>query len=275
MRTLSSVPIGHLRDHVISQGVHTLTLDDVITLTGLSRSAAAEAMRRARSARQFFAPAPGFYVAIPSEYAGWGVVPAMDFIDQLMRFLRRSYYVGLLSAAQLHGAAHQQPQVFQVMVDRPVADRDIERVRLRFYERARVDDVPVVMRNSATSQVRVSTAEATAFDLVARPGDSGALFNVATVVGELATEDKLQADDLVALAPRYPIAVIRRLGWLLDRVAEYVDTTALADQLHEYLIAHESAGRRAVDLLAVGGPRRGATNRRWGLVENATVEPDL
>jgi hypothetical protein len=32
-----------------------------------------------------------------------------------MKFLNRSYYVGLLNAAALYGAAHQQPQSFSVI----------------------------------------------------------------------------------------------------------------------------------------------------------------
>lgn len=275
MRTLSAVPIGRLRDDLVGRGIHAVTLPDVMELTGLSRSAATEAMRRSRAAGQFFAPAPGLYVAIPSEYSAWGVVPAMDFIDQMMRFLGRSYYVGLLSAAELHGAAHQRPQVFQVMVDRAVADRDIERVRLRFHERSALDDAQVELRNSATAQVRVSTPEVTAFDLVARPHDSGALFNVATVMGELAEAGKLDAAKLRDLAPQYPLAVVRRLGWLLDRVAGYVDTATLAEPLHDFVHAKQVTGRRAVDLLAAGGERRGPTDRKWGLVENTLVEPDL
>lgn len=264
-----------LRDHVVGHGISAVTLDDVVELTGLSRSAATEAMRRARAAGHFFVPAPGLYIPIPSEYSTWGVVPALDFIDQLMKHLGRSYYVGLLSAAELHGAAHQRPQVFQVFVDRPVSDRDIERVRLRFYERSDLAAVPVELKNSRTSQVPVSTPEVTAFDLVSHPQDSGSLFNVATIIGELVQDEKLEAVKLVDLAPRYPLAVVRRLGWLLDRDAEFVDTEALAEPLHDFVRSRAVEGRRAGDLLVAGGPRRGVTNRKWGLVENADVEPDL
>jgi predicted transcriptional regulator of viral defense system len=275
MRTLSAVPIGRLRDEVVGRGISALTLDQVIELTGLSRGAAREAMRRARVAGHFFAPAPGLYIPIPSEFSSWGVVPAMDFIDQLMGFLGRSYYVGLLSAAELHGAAHQRPQVFQVMVDRPLADRDIERVRLRFYERVHLDDVPVVLRNSRTAQVRVSSPETTVFDLAERPKESGSIDNVATIYGELVEESKLDAAKLVEVASLYPLAVARRVGWLLDRVSSYADTSVLSASLHEFVLDHSQEGRRAVDLLAAGGPRRGKSDARWGLVVNADVEPDL
>ncbi len=275
MRVMSAVQVNRLRDHVVGHGVSALSLDDVVELTGLSRGAATEAMRRARAAGQFFAPSPGLYIPIPSEFSTWGVVPAMDFIDQLMEHLGRSYYVALLSAAEVHGAAHQRPQVFQVFADKAVRDRDIERVRLRFYERSDVEAAAVQLVNSRTSRVRVSTPEATAFDLVLRPQESGALFNVATIIGELVQDEKLDVAKLVSLAPQYPLAVVRRLGWLLDRDAEYVETTAFSDALSDFVSSNSVAGRRAVDLLAAGRPRRGTTNRRWGLVENADVEPDL
>lgn len=274
MRLVSSIPVAALRDHVVGRGVSALTLDDVVELTGLSRGAAKEAMRRARAAGHFFLPAPGLYVPIPSEYSTWGVVPAMDFIDQLMEFLGRRYYVALLSAAELHGAAHQRPQVFQVMVDARVADREIERVRLRFSVSADLDAVPVTLKNSRTSQVRVSTPEATVFDLAARPRQSGGLSNVATVLGELVEDSKLDPSKLSEAAALYPLAVVRRVGWLLDRVNDYTDTSDLTVPLHDLVQAGSLEGRRAVDLLAAGGPRRGRTNPRWGLVENADVEPD-
>lgn len=274
-RSVPCLPIWRLRDHVVGRGMGAVTLDEVMGITGLSRGSATEAMRRARATGQFFTPVPGLYIPIPSEYSAWGVVPATDFIDQMMGFLGRSYYVGLLSAAELHGAAHQRPQVFQVMVDRRVADRDIERVRLRFYERTDVDRAPVTLRNSSTAQVRVSTPEATVLDLAARPRDSGSLNNVATIVGELAGDGKLDADELVAVAPQYPLAVVRRLGWLLDCVASYADTQDLVEPLHDFVTSHSDEGRRAIDVLAAGGPRRGSTNGKWGLVENTAVEPDL
>lgn len=275
MRLMSSIPVAALRDHVVGRGIGALTLDDVVELTGLSRGAAKEAMRRARAAGHFFLPAPGLYIPIPSEYSTWGVVPAMDFIDQLMGFMGRRYYVALLSAAELHGAAHQRPQVFQVMVDARVADREIERVRLQFSVSADLDAVPVTLKNSRTSQVRVSTPEATVLDLAARPRQSGGLSNVATVLGELVEESKLDPSKLSAAAALYPLAVVRRVGWLIDRVNDYADTSELAVPLYDLVQAGSLEGRRAVDLLAAGGLRRGRTNSRWGLVENADVEPDL
>ena len=59
----------------------------------------------------------GFYLIVPPEYASRGLLPPMLFIDSLMQYIGKPYYIGLLSAAALHGAAHQQPQEFFVVPD--------------------------------------------------------------------------------------------------------------------------------------------------------------
>lgn len=264
----------HLRDHLLSRGVHAVDIPAVQRLTGASKKEAAAAMMRLRHAGQFFSPTPGLYVVIPPEYASWGVVPAMDFIEPLMKKLARRYYVGLLSAAELHGAAHQRPQVFQVLTDRPLADRDFGRVRLRFYTRTGIERYPTVLRNSATGQVRVSTPEVTALDLAARPGDAGGLSNVATIVGELAMDGGLSPAALADAARLFPHSVARRLGWLLDRVAEQSGTETLTDALQEFL-DQGNPRTRGLDLLDPAGVRRGPAANRWRVVENTEVEPDL
>ena len=38
-----------------------------------------------------------------------GVIPVEFYIDELMRYLIKTYYVGLYSGAMFQGAAHQQP----------------------------------------------------------------------------------------------------------------------------------------------------------------------
>ncbi len=265
-----AVPPRRLSDHLLAHGRQIVTLAEVSALTGLGRREVAAAMTRLRRSGQFFSPQPGLYVAIPPQYRTWGVVPATDFIDAMMTVMGRRYYVALLSAAEMYGAAHQMPQVFQVMVDRPVADRDLGRVRLRFYTNTRLSQVPVQLHNSSTGQVRLSTPEATCLDLASRPGDCGGLSNVATVMAELAEEAGLDPAAIVDAADAYPAASLRRLGWLLEKVGAPLDLCVLRDA-----VRRGGAGKRPVALLDPAGPRRGHVNQGWRIVENVEVEPDL
>lgn len=259
----------HLSDYLLAHGRPVVTLGEVAEVLGVDEKHAASALVRLKQTNQMFSPQRGLYVAVPPQYRTWGGVPAMDFIDPMMRAGGFSYYVALLSAAELHGAAHQRPQAFQVMADRRVENRDFGRVRLRFYQSAKVDALPVEMRNSTSGRVRVASPAVTALDLASRPADGGGLSNVATVVAELAEEKKLAAEEIMSISVHYPSAPLRRLGWLLDFVDRGVDTDRLAAAADERRVGHFET------LLQPGGPRRGHRDRRWGIVENADVEPDL
>lgn len=263
------VPPRQLCDYLLSRGSPVIDLQGAAQLMGLNPHAAADALVRLRRSGLMFSPSRGLYVAVPPEYRTWHAVPALDFVDPMMAASGRKYYVALLSAAELHGAAHQRPQVFQVMVDKILQDRDFGRVRVRFYSRQRLSDVPVVETNSSSGRVRVSSPAATALDLASRPIEGGGLSNVATVVAELVEETSLSAEEVIACAAAFPKASLRRLGWLLDLVGASVDRGLLAAHVAE------SPLERAHVLLDSRGERRGPGDNRWGVVVNADVEPDL
>ena len=71
-------------------------------------------------------------------------------------------------------------------------------------------------------------------------------------------------DDRAGGARSYPGSVQRRLGWMLDEATEEP-----TDTLHEQ-IGHVSE----VTPLVPAGHDKGAVDRRWGVLVNATVEPD-
>ncbi len=96
-----------LRDHLLGHGQQVVTLDQVTELLGSPKAEASATLVRLRRAGDMFSPARGLYVAVPPQYRTWGAVPAIDFIDPMLQVGGYRYYVGLLSAAELHGAAHQ------------------------------------------------------------------------------------------------------------------------------------------------------------------------
>jgi hypothetical protein len=63
-------------------------------------------------------PRRGFYVIVPPQFMSWGAPPPSWYIDALMRHEGRPYYVGLLKAAELHGATHHAVMEFQVVTDK-------------------------------------------------------------------------------------------------------------------------------------------------------------
>ena len=57
-----------------------------------------------------------------------------------MKFHGARYYVGLLSAASLHGDGHQQPMELQVVAGTVLRSLTVGRVRIRFFFSGRVED---------------------------------------------------------------------------------------------------------------------------------------
>src|ERR1700722_19529948 len=98
-----------------SKGKSCFSEHDALEETGLSRIALRSALRRLKKKQEIASPLRGFFVIIPPEYQSLQSLPPDQFIDDLMQHLKTPYYVGLLSAAQYYGAAHQKPQAFQVI----------------------------------------------------------------------------------------------------------------------------------------------------------------
>lgn len=259
------VDIARLPDALLAAGVHAFTTADAAAAAEIKQDSARPALARLVKNGLAFSPARGLYIPIPPEFRSWGAIPALWFIDSLMVHLDRTYYVGYLSAAELHGAAHQRPQALQVVVERDLRDRSFGRVRLRFITNREAGNLPSVRQNTPTGTAAVSTPELTALDLANRPDNGGALHNVATVLIDLARERKLNDAELAKLARRVPAAASRRVGWIIERHTD-VRLDALAQAVGE---ASDEPSK-----LDQHGPRRGKVDRRWRLRINAVVEPD-
>jgi predicted transcriptional regulator of viral defense system len=252
-----------LPDSLLAEGRYWLTTDEAATLLGRDKRTIYPRLAGLEHAGKLFSPTKGLYVVVPPEYRDWGVVPADWFIDPLMRHLSRSYYVGFLSAATRHGAAHHAPQTFQVVVDRPLRSRDFGRVRMRFVTRKDVESMTREQMNSHTGAYFVASRETTAVDLAWRPQLGAGMSNVATVLRDIGD---LDGEKLARLAAFRSRATARRLGWLLERFRSDVDTYWLRQ------IARPAEGTPTA--LVPGNRLRGPADAGWGVRLNGTVEPD-
>ena len=267
--TETSLRARELPDELIARGRHWITLPAVAQLLGVPSEQVPPIMARLRKKGRIFSPTRGAYVPIPAEYRSWGAVPAAHFVDPLMAQLNHPYYVGYLSAAEVHGATHQHPQVFQVVTTARVRNRSFGRVSLEFIKDVDAADRPVVVVNTPTGTMRVATPEVTLLDLVASPRHGGGLSNVATVAADLIASG-LAPDEVARAAGSYPIAVVQRCGWILDHVARLIGATIVSDSLA--VLAQARVQPAALD---AGGPRSGDLDPRWNVVVNADIEPDL
>ncbi|MCX6536905.1 MAG: type IV toxin-antitoxin system AbiEi family antitoxin [Actinobacteria bacterium] len=272
MRKASDRPAApkDLADWLLARGQHWVTTPEVADLFEMPTNQVWAAAARLVKKNQLFSPTRGAYVPIPPEFRFWGAVPASHFIDALMKHLGHDYYVGYLSAAEVHGSAHQRPQVFQVLTSARLKDRTFGRVRIEFTSSAHLSRRPVVSVNNPTGVMKVSSPEVTVFDLVASPQHGGGLSNIATVIAELLDTNRLSNSALAEIAGLYSVAVRQRVGWLFDSVLSHIssefDLSALAQTIN---------GRVEPTPLDASGQRAGHLDDRWNILVNTDVEPDL
>ena len=248
------------------KGRLVFTTDDAVRALGKSVPAVRAQLRRLKEKGRIAAPHRGFHVVVPPKYRRLGCLPPDHFIPQLMERLDQPYYVALLSAAAYHGAAHQTPMVFQVMV--PRARRSIEcgGVRVDFVARHDMADTSVVERATPVGVLRVASPAATAVEVVGYPERCGFLDNVATVLAELA--ESIDEDTLQSEARRAPTTWIQRLGYLLV----LVERDDLAGLLDSVLAKRNTFTVPLAPWQEMDGTPR---DSRWQIAINTDVEPDI
>ncbi len=209
----------------------------------------------------------GFYVIVPLEYAAKGILPPEWFIADLMSFMEQPYYVGLLSAAAIHGAAHQQPQEFHVVIPRAERAINLDSLRIRFFKKAGMETSPVEEMKTPTGFMKVSNPAVTAIDLVRYAQRLGGLDRALTVLQEL--REKITPQMLIEAAiAEKQLALVQRLGWLLEKAGD----GELIDRLAEWIHARKPRETPLDPAL----PRKGfSRDPRWKVIMNAELEGEL
>lgn len=166
---------------------------------------------------QIFPVFKGFYSVIPISYSLIGIVPPEFYIDDLMKYLNRQYYVCLLNAASHYGAAHQKPQIFSVITSLPtLRDTSKRNVKINFI--ATRKEIPrkwIISVRGENGDFLISKPELTAADLITFQKEIGGLNRSCTVVCELMESVKFGKLDK-CFFDYVPTSTIQRLGYLLE-----------------------------------------------------------
>lgn len=212
----------------------------------------------------------GFYVIIPVQYVLRGSVPATYYIDQLMAYLSKPYYVCMLSAAELLGAAHQRPQQFSVMTTFPkrrvISTRN---VIIDWFYREELPEDALITKNTETGTIRISNPLLTAADLVQYQQHVGGLSRVATILEELAEQIDIKSQ-FASLASFVKKVTWQRLGYILEHV---VEENELADELYDQ-IRNLPGSLMYMPLSTSAENNTSERNSRWKININVQIEQD-
>ena len=261
-------------DKLLSEGRIVFTATEAETALGISHRSFLESAERLQRSRKLLNPRQGFYVVVPPQHAALGSPPPAWFIDSLMKWENTTYYVGLLKAAELHGASHQAVMQFQVMCGKRLPEIRAGRNRIVFHFRRAIPSLLSGLEDhkTDTGTMRVSSAALTALDLLRYPHASGGIDTVATVLSELS--HAIDPNELSALCNGVEKSVVQRLGYLLAWLGE----DSLANRLSELLLSSGSLHwteleRDSFD--ADFSSDRAVHDTKWRVVSNRHVELDL
>lgn len=254
-------PRSSLAQHLLnlqSEGRITFTRNEAIAALGITEAAFLKAAARLQKRHMLLNPRQGFYVAVPPQFLSWKAPPPTWYIDALMQYQGQPYYVGLLKAAELHGASHQAVMEFQVVTDRQLPKIRAGRSWITFHFRKNMKLIRegINDRQTDTGTMKISSPELTALDLLQYVHAAGGIDAVATVLADLGR--KIDGEKLAALAKHFDRARAQRLGYLLDRLG-YAER---AQALHSHLSA-----AKPLAWVALEPPKRGAKTAKSAPVE--------
>ena len=219
--------------HRLAAGQTVFTDDEALAALKITRRGFLKAAEREQKRHALFNPRHGFYVVVPPQYLSWGAPPPAWYIGDLMRHEGHTYYVGLLKAAELHGATHQAVMEFQVVTDKRIPKIRAGRSILAFFYRRNIKRVieAVSDHKTDTGSMKVSSPELTAFDLLRYAHIVGTIDSIATVLSDLGK--KMRPEQLTKLAPAFEQTVVQRLGYLLEHLKFSACAAALDKHLQE------------------------------------------
>ncbi len=253
-----------------ANGKYSFTIDDLRTTIDTTEAAFKKSLQRLIKQNFVATVRKEFYVIVPPEYRTKGIIPTNLFVNDLMRFLNRDYYVGLLNAAAYHGAAHQQPQNYSIITEgialRPIKN---DKLDIHFYIKKSWNKKDVIKKKVDTGYINISSPELTALDLVSYYKEVGGLNRVATVIEEL--REAIQPEKLLEAAKQYKeISVVQRLGYLLECV---LDEKELSDALYNYL--EHLTFYPTMLRPQRKKPENKITGNKWKIVPNVEIEADI
>jgi predicted transcriptional regulator of viral defense system len=201
-----------------------------------------------------------------------GVIPPENFIDGLMKALERPYYVGLLNAAAMQGASHQQPQEYFVFTSlpamRPIAKNGI---KINFISLVHFPSPGTFEKiKTETGYINISPPALTALDLIYFESKIGGLSRSATVLAELIEQIK-PADFNPNMLKLAKVSTIQRLGYILGNV---INQKKLADAIFTSAQQmHLKFGKIKLDPSCP--PEKCLVEKRWNIIVNTTIETDI
>jgi hypothetical protein len=254
--------VARFLDDLQARGDLVVSVDEAAKQNVLTRIAAQRQLERlAPRATRLPGRRSAFLIVAP-EHRLRGAPPVAAWLDEYFRAQGDLYYVGLLSAAALHGSSNQAVQVTQVILRQPRRPIVVGKIHLDFYVKSKLELTPLTEIPGLPAPLAVSSPEATVLDLIAFSHRLGGIERALEVIQGL--EGALTAAGMrSAIRAGVPVTVLQRIGY----VFEMLRFDSLAD-----IVQRALPKRFPPALLQTHGQRAaGPAREPWAIVDNVQL----
>jgi predicted transcriptional regulator of viral defense system len=211
----------------------------------------------------------GFYLIIPPRYSNSQKLPVQLYSEKLFTHLNRKYYLGLYSAAKIHGASHQQTQRDYFIIEAPKLNTIKKKnFNIQFHTTSNWPENNIEKKKSDAGTYRVSSPALTFTDLIHYHTKIGGLNRMLASLEEL-TEELSELDVQTLLDWYTHKSSLQRSGFLLE---ELLGPNPFSDMIFQKI---KQQPFYPILLSPEKNEKPGSANNRWKIDVNLKLESDL
>jgi hypothetical protein len=206
--------ISRLLDDLQGRGRLVASLPELAATSGLTPLAVSRQLAHLDDRVTRLPSRPSCFLITPPEHRLRGAPPIANWLGDYCRLRQQPYYVGLLSAAAMHGSGQQAVQITQVMTIAPTRTLILGRVHIEFHVKQNLVDTPLAQIKGLAAPLAVSSPEATALDLMSYQQSVGGVARAVEVIAGLLPA--MTIEGWRRAVPLENTAVKQRMGYVLE-----------------------------------------------------------
>ncbi len=221
--------VALLLDQLQGRGQLVASLPELVSLSGLTPIAVKRQLEHLADKVIRLAGRPSCYLIVAPEHRSRGAPPVSYWLADYCRVRQMPYYVGMLSAAALHGSAQQAVQITQVMTTTPTRAFSVGKMRIEFHVKQRLLDTPLTPIKGLAAPLAVSSPEATALDLLVFQQAAGGAIRATEVISGLLPAMSVQG--WRRALPFASVSTRQRMGYVLSNLGAHRFVKLVQDSL--------------------------------------------
>ncbi len=248
---------------------YSFSLEEVLENSSKEATAVRRELSRLIEKKEIVNLRKGFYLIIPPRYSNSQKLPLQLYAEKLFKYLNRKYYIGLYSAAKIHGASHQQTQRDYLIIETPKLNAIKKKsFDIQFNTTGNWPKNNIEKKKSDAGIYHVAAPALTFIDLIHHHTKVGGLNRMYASLEELTEE--LNEQDIQSLLDWYDNkSTMQRAGFLME---ELLGSNSFSDIIFQKL---KQQPFYPILLTPRKNEKPGSVDNRWKIDVNLMLESDL